>query len=184
MGNRISKVYTRTGDDGTTAMADGSRQPKHSPVMQAIGDVDELNAVIGLLRAEDLPDSIDIQLKLIQNDLFSMGGELSMPEFQLIDDGYIARLENDLDVMNEDLTPLKDFILPAGNRKVAVCHLARTVCRRAERSLVEYQQEFSVRDKLLSYINRLSDYLFVLARYLARQSGCEEDYWDSTSHDI
>lgn len=177
MGNRITKVYTRTGDDGTTGMADGSRQSKASPVMLAIGDVDELNACIGVLRAESLPEDVDAVLLATQNNLFACGGELSMPEFQVIADAHVLAIEQEIDRLNESLQPLKEFILPAGSRTVALCHQARTVCRRAERSIVTLNQQESVRPALMQYINRLSDYLFVVARTLANQEGLSEVYW-------
>jgi cob(I)alamin adenosyltransferase len=177
MGYRISKVYTRTGDDGTTSMADGSRISKTSAVMQAIGDVDELNASIGVLRAEPLPKVIDLGLLAVQNELFSVGGELAMPEYQTISQGHIDVLEKQIDEWNKSLEPLKEFILPAGSRPVALCHVARTVCRRAERSLVLLKQQHRARDELLRYVNRLSDYLFVTTRMIARAHHTAEVYW-------
>ena len=175
MGSRISKVYTRTGDDGTTGMADGSRARKNVPVMVAIGDVDELNAVIGVLRAEGLVQGIDDNLQKIQNELFELGGELSMPQYRVIQGDHVGWLEQDIDRMNTMLQPLDEFILPAGSRAVALCHQARTVARRAERSMVS--MEPVPRAELLRYINRLSDYLFVLARYVADTQGIDEVYW-------
>jgi len=177
VGNRITKVYTRTGDDGSTGMADGSRVEKNSSVITAIGDVDELNAVIGLLRAEDLPQVVDAVLPGIQNDLFALGGELSMPEYRVVEGRHTEKLEEQIDAWNDALQPLADFILPAGSRTVALCHLARTVCRRAERSLVSLGQDDGVRGELVQYLNRLSDYLFVAARMLAREGRVNEVYW-------
>ena len=177
MGNRISKVYTRTVDDGTTGMADGSRVKKSSVVIAAIGEVDELNAVIGVLRAEDLPPAYDATLLKIQNDLFTIGGELSMPAYQVVTGQHITIMEQQIDQWNEDLVPLKEFILPAGNRVVALCHQARTVCRRAERSLVTLNETGEIRIELIQYLNRLSDYLFVAARSLAHKEGISEVYW-------
>ena len=177
MGNRISKVYTRTGDDGTTGMADGSRVKKSSVVIAAIGEVDELNAVIGVLRAEDLPPAYDATLLKIQNDLFTIGGELSMPAYQVVTGQHITIMEQQIDQWNEDLVPLKEFILPAGNRVVALCHQARTVCRRAERSLVTLNEAGAIRIVLIQYLNRLSDYLFVAARSLAHKEGVSEVFW-------
>lgn len=177
MGNRISKVYTRTGDDGTTGMADGTRIAKDTSVIQAMGDIDETNSSIGLLRAEDLPELIEHALQDIQNDLFSLGGELAMPTWQTIIPAHIEKLESQIDHWNKDLTPLKEFILPAGSRTVALCHQARTICRRSERTLVALSHEQHIRDEIMQYINRLSDYLFVLARYLASKDDIGEIYW-------
>lgn len=183
MGNRITKVYTRTGDDGSTSKADGSRVAKNSTLITAMGEVDELNAAIGLLRAEALPTEIDQDLLTIQNDLFSVGGELAMPEFQVIDKTYIAQLEAQIDRHNETLEPLKEFILPAGNRAVAQCHMARTICRRAERSLVSLKDKETMRSELLQYLNRLSDVLFVLARAIGKTDGVSEIYWTKEPSD-
>jgi len=177
MGNRISKVYTRTGDDGTTGMADGSRVAKDSLVITAIGDIDELNASIGVLRAEDLPDQHNASLLKIQNNLFTIGGELAMPEYQLISERHVMGLEQQIDRWNSELEPLKEFILPAGNRTVALYHMARTICRRAERSLVTLNGENELRNELMQYLNRLSDYLFVAARAIAHEKGANEIYW-------
>ena len=177
MGHRISKVYTRTGDDGSTGMADGSRVKKNSMVIIAIGEVDELNAVVGVLRAENMPPPYDAALLIIQNDLFTIGGELSMPAYQVITEQHIEGIERQIDQWNEDLAPLKEFILPSGNRVVALCHQARTVCRRAERSLIALSQGDGVRGELVQYMNRLSDYFFVAARALAHEEGVNEVYW-------
>lgn len=177
MGHRISKVYTRTGDDGSTGKADGSRVAKNSPLIIAMGEVDELNAVIGLLRAEVLPIEIDQALLQIQNDLFSVGGELAMPEFQVIGQSHVERLEEIIDQYNETLEPLKEFILPTGNHAVAQCHVARTVCRRAERSLVSLGEHEAMRTELLQYLNRLSDTLFVFARVIGKADGIDEVDW-------
>lgn len=180
MAKRITKVYTRTGDDGTTAMADGSRVDKDSAVIRAIGDADELNAILGLLRAEALSTSMDQALLGIQNDLFAIGGELAMPEFQAISAEHIAQMEQQIDHWNGQLEPLEEFILPAGNRMVALCHHARTVCRRAERSLISLHHEAPLRPEVMHYLNRLSDYLFVAARIVAAETGAEEVYWQRT----
>lgn len=177
MGNRITRVYTRTGDDGTTGMADGSRVSKCSALVTAIGDVDELNAVLGLLRAEQLRQELDEPLELVQHELFAYGGELSMPEFQQLNDEHVNRLEAEIDRLNEALPPLKEFILPAGSRPVALCHQARVVCRRAERAVAGLTPR--PRAELMRYINRLSDYFFVLARMIARREGNSEVYWRS-----
>ena len=177
MAERISRVYTRTGDDGLTGMADGTRVDKSSAVITAIGDVDELNSVIGLLRSESLPDTCEHLMRQVQNDLFSMGGELSMPAYQVIGEQHVLRLELQIDNWNAELEPLKEFILPAGNPAVALCHQARSVCRRAERSIFVLNREHALRPVLLQYINRLSDLLFVSARFIAAQQGVEEVYW-------
>jgi cob(I)alamin adenosyltransferase len=177
MGNRITRVYTRTGDDGTTATVDGARIPKHAPLVAAIGDVDELNAVVGLLRAEQPESDLDERLELVQHDLFSYGGELSMPEFQQLSEVHVGALEAEIDRLNEGLPPLKEFILPAGSRQVALCHQARVVCRRAERGVSGLSPH--PRAVLMQYINRLSDYFFVLAREIARRQGNPEVYWRS-----
>jgi len=177
MGNRISKVYTRTGDDGSTGIADGSRVSKDSALISAIGEVDELNAVIGVLRAENLPQAYDAALLKIQNELFTLGGELAMPAYQVIGGKHINHLEQQLDEWNAELEPLKEFILPAGKRAVALCHQARTVCRRAERSLITLDRESTIRGELIQYLNRLSDHLFVASRSLAHHDGISEVYW-------
>ncbi len=178
MGNRISKVYTRTGDDGSTGMADGSRVAKDAPIMDAIGDVDELNAYIGVLRAEDLPGFMDKMLGDIQHELLTLGGELAMPEYQVIAASHVEKLEAQIDIWNGRLKPLKEFILPAGNRPITLCHQARTVCRRAERSLIRCAREQGLRMEIRRYINRLSDFLFVAARMLAKDEGLREISWE------
>ena len=177
MGNRITKVYTRSGDDGSTGKADGTRVAKNSALITAIGEVDELNATIGLLRAEALSTEIEQQLSTVQNDLFAIGGELAMPEFQAIGQTHIENLEAQIDQHNAILEPLKEFILPAGSRAVAQCHMARTICRRAERSLVSLKEQQAVRNELLQYLNRLSDALFVMARAIGKADGVDEVYW-------
>jgi cob(I)alamin adenosyltransferase len=139
MGNRLSKIYTRTGDDGTTGLGDGTRVAKNSLRVQALGDVDELNAVIGILLTEPVSGSIHTCLTEIQHDLFNLGGEICMPNMSLIKPERINALETQLDTWNEQLAPLKEFILPGGSRAAAYCHLARTVCRRAERIMHAYQ---------------------------------------------
>lgn len=176
MGKRITRVYTRTGDDGSTGMADGSRVSKASAVIEAIGVTDELNAHIGLLRSVVNDEAIDAELHRLQHQLFALGGELSMPEYQTINDDHAQMLEAAMDRMNETLSALEEFILPAGNMAVAQCHVARTVCRRLERQLVA-MPEASVRAQVMAYVNRLSDYFFVLARYVAKFEGIAEVYW-------
>jgi cob(I)alamin adenosyltransferase len=164
MANRLSKIYTRTGDDGTTGLGDGSRVSKFDLRVQAMGEVDELNSVLGMLLTEALPDDVRNGLEAIQHDLFDMGGELSMPGHTFMQAGRVAVLEQTLDDWNADLSPLKEFILPGGSRAAAVCHLARTVCRRAERVLHALHAQSPVTAVNLQYLNRLSDLLFVLCR--------------------
>jgi len=177
MGNRLSKIYTRTGDDGSTGLGDGSRVRKDSARVNAYGTVDELNSVIGMLLAQDTGEDIGECLTQIQHDLFDLGGELCIPGMAMVFDADITRLENVLDRFNDDLPPLKDFILPGGGMAASTCHLARTVCRRAEREVVTLAEHESVRAEATRYLNRLSDLLFVLARVLARRSGHGEVLW-------
>lgn len=178
MGNRLSKIATKTGDSGQTGLGDGSRVDKHSERICAIGDVDELNSWMGLLRAE-LPasDAMQTLLDQIQHDLFDLGGELAVPDFNALSEALIADLEAELDRLNAELPALKDFILPGGCRASAHCHMARAVCRRAERSLVALQQSQAINPLALQYLNRLSDLLFVCARTLARRDGGQEVLW-------
>jgi cob(I)alamin adenosyltransferase len=177
MGNRLTKIYTRTGDGGTTGLADRSRLPKDAPRIEAIGAVDELNSVIGLLLAEELPDTELACLTGVQHDLFDLGGELSVPGHAIIGKAHVARLERELDRCNAGLLPLKDFILPGGSRAAAVAHVARTVCRRAERRLVTLSRKQKISPPLLAYLNRLSDLLFVVARILNRHAGRQDVLW-------
>ncbi len=178
MGHRLSKIYTRTGDDGTTGLGDGSRIDKDHARMEAIGTVDELNSQVGVLIAE-LPEHDDYArlLARIQHDLFDLGGELAVPGYTLVSAERIGELEESLDTLNEDLPPLKNFILPGGNKPAAACHLARAICRRAERSLVALHRETAINDTSRQYLNRLSDFLFVMARLLARRNGDNEVLW-------
>ena len=179
MGYRLSKIYTRTGDSGTTGLGDGSRVEKDSPRIEAIGCVDELNSLIGVLIAQNVPENIAKILTKIQHRLFDIGGELAMPGYQAIDDASVEYLEQQLDMLNSDLPPLKEFILPGGNLQAANCHHARAVCRRAERrtSHLAGMDSDTVNPALLKYLNRLSDLLFVMARVLARANGGQEVYW-------
>ncbi|MEJ2344691.1 MAG: cob(I)yrinic acid a,c-diamide adenosyltransferase [Gammaproteobacteria bacterium] len=173
MGHRLSKIYTRTGDDGTTGLGDGTRVAKDSFRMDAIGNIDELNCLIGLLLASDPPTEMRDCLTDVQHDLFDLGGELSIPGHTLIRAERSSALEQVLDRFNAGLPPLKEFILPGGSRAAAVCHLARAVCRRAERSVVRLNRHEPVSDEARMYLNRLSDLLFVLARVAARATGTE-----------
>ena len=180
MGNRLSKIYTRTGDDGTTGLGDGARVPKTSPRVEAMGAVDELNSVIGLLMAESLPDSIRGTLSAVQHSLFDLGGELSLPGQELVHDEQVTQIENTLDQMNEPLSPLKDFILPGGTQAAALCHQARSVCRRAERRLLVLAEQQSVSNVSTKYLNRLSDLLFVMARHLNQSAGVGDVLWQKS----
>ncbi|RLE16777.1 MAG: cob(I)yrinic acid a,c-diamide adenosyltransferase [Actinobacteria bacterium] len=177
MGHRLSKIYTRTGDKGTTGLGDGSRTDKDSLRVEAFGTVDELNSVIGLLASHQLPDLIAGELIEIAHDLFDIGGELSIPGHSVVTDQQVERIEQCLDSLNADLEPLKEFILPGGSADAAVCHLARTVCRRAERRVVSLAREENLNAASLRYLNRLSDLLFVMARVLNRASGREDVLW-------
>lgn len=182
MGNRLSKIYTKTGDQGTTAVSDGIRIPKSHPRICTLGAVDQLNATIGLLCCEDLPAEIASQLNDIQHRLFDIGGELSMPELTSITQDHIAALETHLDTMNEQLSPLKEFILPGGSRAAAQCHIARTQCRIAETlciSLKESAPQAPIRSELLAYINRLSDWFFVCARFILKWEEKPEVLWQN-----
>jgi len=178
MGNRLSKIYTRTGDDGTTGLGDGSRVAKDSLRVGAYGTVDEANSCIGLLLASDLPEDVRELLTRVQHQLFDLGGELCIPGHAAVFDADIDALEDRLDHYNDPLPALKDFILPGGGEAAARCHVARTVVRRAERDTVALGREETVRPQAIRYLNRLSDLLFVLARVLARASGHGEVLWD------
>jgi cob(I)alamin adenosyltransferase len=178
MGNRLSKIYTRTGDDGSTGLGDGSRVAKDSARVTAYGTVDEANSAIGIVLACDIPEAVRTVLVSVQHQLFDLGGELCIPGHAAIFDADIQRLEDQLDGFNADLPPLKDFILPGGGLAAAHCHLARTICRRAERESVTLSHHDAVRPEAIRYLNRLSDLLFVLARVLARASGHGEVLWN------
>ncbi len=177
MGKRLTRIYTRTGDGGTTGLADGSRVAKDAPRIEAIGDVDELNSTLGVLLGETLPESTRAMLVAVQHDLFDLGGELSIPGHAIISDAHIARLERELDAANAPLPPLKEFVLPGGCRAAAAAHVARAVCRRAERRLVTLARAETVPAPLLRYLNRLSDLLFVTARALNRHAGEGDVLW-------
>ena len=183
MGQRLTQIATRTGDDGTTGLGDGTRVAKSHLRVQAMGDVDELNSTLGLLLAEPLPGDVRELLVVIQHELFNLGGELSIPGFELLKDDAVARLDEALAHYNATLPRLKEFILPAGTRSAAVAHVARTIARRAERALVALGESETVRDAPRQYLNRLSDLLFVLARVLNRANldglGGDDVYWRS-----
>lgn len=177
MGNRLSKIYTRTGDKGTTGLGDGSRVDKDSLRVEAYGTVDELNSSVGFVLATGLPDAVRDCLTRTQHELFDLGGELCMPGYTMIPEAYVEGLEQDLDAFNDDLPPLKDFILPGGSEAASRCHLARTVARRAERRVIALAHNETVNEATVRYLNRLSDLLFVIARVLARHDGGSEVIW-------
>ena len=178
MGNRLSKIYTRTGDDGTTGLGDGSRVPKDSLRVEAYGTVDELNSALGVLLAlPNLPQDATACLTEVQQELFDLGGELCIPGHLTITAEQVARLERTLDGFNDSLPPLKEFILPGGGPAAAACHLARTVARRAERRVCTLARAESVSPEVAKYLNRLSDLLFVIARVLARHERGVEVLW-------
>jgi cob(I)alamin adenosyltransferase len=177
MGHRLTKIYTRTGDGGTTGLASGARVAKDAPRIEAIGAVDELNSAIGVLLAEDLPEDVHACLDGAQHDLFDLGGELSVPGHAIVSKAHVQRLERDLDRFNAGLPPLKDFILPGGSRPAALAHAARTVCRRAERRVVTLARKQKTAPALPAYLNRLSDLLFVIARLLNRTAGRPDVLW-------
>ena len=177
MADRLSRIYTRTGDDGATGMADGTRVSKDSLLMSAIGDVDELNSQLAVLLCS-LPECFIDSVHNIQNNLFNAGAELAMNE-AMISQQHVDELEQSLDALNANLPPLKEFILPGGGTAASQCHVARAVCRRAERTFVALDKSNQLNKHLKAYINRLSDYLFVLARAISKQQGESETYWQS-----
>ncbi|MDH3638720.1 MAG: cob(I)yrinic acid a,c-diamide adenosyltransferase [Gammaproteobacteria bacterium] len=177
MGHRLSKIYTRTGDDGTTGLTGGERVAKDHPRVEAMGAVDELNNALGVLLTESLSEGIRENLNKVQHKLFDLGGELSMPGHSLVAAADVEDLESALDRYNADLAPLKDFILPGGSRAAALCHAARGICRRAERRVVTLGTHEELSPCARQYLNRLSDLLFVLARVLNRDSGHPDVLW-------
>ena len=177
MGHRLSKITTRTGDAGETGLGDGSRVPKDSPRVAALGDLDELNSAIGMLLAEDLPQEVRTPLAEVQQDLFDLGGEVSIPGHAILTPQQVEHLEQRLAAWNAGLPPLKEFVLPGGTRAAAAAHLARTVCRRAERGLVSLAHKEKVGEHSRRYLNRLSDLLFVVARLLNRHAGRDDVQW-------
>jgi cob(I)alamin adenosyltransferase len=177
MGHRLSKITTRTGDAGETGLGDGSRVAKDSARVAALGDLDELNCAIGLLLAEEIPEAVRSVFLGIQHDLFDLGGELSIPGHKLLKDGQVRHLEEQLEAWNADLAPLKEFILPGGSRAAAAAHVARAVCRRAERTVVALGRHEPVGDPARRYLNRLSDLLFVAGRSLNRAAGRGDVQW-------
>ncbi len=181
MGHRLSKIYTRTGDAGTTGLGDGTRVDKDHLRVEAYGTVDELNSVVGMVLACAVPPTIRDCLTNVQHRLFDLGGELSVPGYEALRADHVTQLETLLDEFNAALPPLKEFILPAGGHATSTCHLARAVCRRAERCVVRLMHDETINPKSLAYLNRLSDLLFVIARTLARHENGEEVLWQSDS---
>ena len=179
MGNRLSEIVTRTGDKGTTGMADGSRRSKNDIRVHALGEVDELNATIGVCLSLLEPGPLQQLLFSVQHDLFDIGAELCQPGKQLIDQDYVEFLDTNAETFNRDLPRLKDFILPGGSNCVATLQLARTVCRRVERCLISMNENEEVNPRTRQYLNRLSDLLFILARSQSRSEGGSEVYWNS-----
>lgn len=178
MGNRLSKIATRTGDNGSTGLGDGSRLDKDAQRVHALGDVDELNSQIGMLLCDELPHLLRGELLAIQHDLFDLGGELCIPGYQLIHDTQVERLDALLAKYNADLPPLQEFILPGGSRAAAQSHICRTVCRRAERTIVSLGKSEQLNDNPRRYLNRLSDLLFVMSRVLNRHAGGSDVLWE------
>lgn len=177
-GNRLSKIYTRTGDSGTTGLGDGTRVAKEHERVVAYGTVDETNSTIGVVLSHpSVPEAVAQCLTEVQHDLFDLGGELCIPGSRTIMDAHVARLEDTLDAFNADLPPLQDFILPAGGPAAAACHMARTICRRAERDVWILARKEAVAPEVTRYLNRLSDLLFVVARVLARAESGSEVLW-------
>ncbi|MEE9570178.1 MAG: cob(I)yrinic acid a,c-diamide adenosyltransferase [Gammaproteobacteria bacterium] len=180
MADRLTKIYTRSGDAGLTGLANGERVPKSDARIEAFGTVDETNSAIGLvLSGTGLPAPISDSLSRIQDELFDVGAELALPGHTAIGPEYVLRLENELDELNSTLPPLKEFILPGGSPAAAACHMARATCRRAERRAWTFSEAAEVNPELLKYLNRLSDLLFVIARVLAREDGSSEVLWRS-----
>ena len=177
MGKRLSKIATRTGDDGTTGLGDGSRVGKDSARIHAMGDVDELNSHLGLLLCEDMPPTLRDELVAIQHDLFDLGGEICIPGYQLIKEEHVLQLDALLGKYNADLPALSEFILPAGSRAASLAHVCRTICRRAERQLVALAGSETINAHPRQYLNRLSDLLFVLSRVLNRFAGGSDVLW-------
>jgi cob(I)alamin adenosyltransferase len=182
MGNRLSKIYTRTGDQGDTGLGDGARVRKDHARVEAYGTVDELNSTLGLLLTRELPEDVNACLVEVQHRLFDLGGELSIPGHVMLKEASVMELEQTLDRLNADLAPLKEFILPGGTAAAAACHLARAVCRRAERRVVTLARDEAVNPVAIRYLNRLSDLLFVMARHLNRVAGVSDVLWRHERH--
>lgn len=182
MGNRLSKIVTRTGDTGTTGLGDGSRTTKDGLRIDAMGEVDELNSALGVLLCETLPNGIREALDSIQHDLFDLGGELCLPGMEVLKGSQVERLEALVEQYNADLPMLKEFILPGGTRPAALAHLCRTICRRSERAVVRLGNEEAVSNNVRRYLNRLSDLLFILGRTLNRAEGRGDVQWVKGKH--
>jgi cob(I)alamin adenosyltransferase len=179
VGNRLSKIYTRTGDDGTTGLGNGERVRKDDPRVEAYGTVDELNSAVGVFAATALPAEFVELLADIQQRLFDLGGELSIPDTTIITAAAVEELEHTMDRLNKDLPPLKDFVMPGGTTAAAACHMARAICRRSERRLISLAATEHVNDESVRYLNRLSDLLFVMARTLNKLGDTTEVLWES-----
>ena len=179
MSDRLDRITTKTGDRGSTGLGDGSRVDKYSLRIEVIGDVDELNSFMGLLASQELPKDLVDPINRIQHQLFNVGGELSMPKEQFIRDRDVQQLEGWIEKFNADLPPLKEFILPGGGMAASACHIARTVCRRAERHAFALDREEVLNANLLRYLNRLSDLLFIMCRVIMQQQQKTEEMWDS-----
>jgi cob(I)alamin adenosyltransferase len=174
---RLTKIYTRTGDRGMTRLASGDAVAKTSARVRACGDLDETNSAIGVLLSSDVPDAVRATLAAVQQDLFDLGAEIALPERPRATDAHVERLERELDAFNAELPPLTEFVLPGGPPGAAACHLARAICRRAERTVWELADEAAINPALLKYLNRLSDLLFVIARVIARAADPAEPMW-------
>jgi cob(I)alamin adenosyltransferase len=179
MGNRLTQIATRTGDEGTTGLGNNQRVSKNSLRVHAMGDVDELNSNIGLLLCETMPEDVRALLVEVQHQLFNLGGELSIPGFELLKQEALLVLDQALEKYNADLPKLEEFILPAGNRVASLAHVCRTVARRAERACVALGNEEALNETPRQYLNRLSDLMFVLSRVLNRMDGGQDVYWQS-----
>ena len=178
MCNQLTRIYTRTGDDGTTGLRDRSRTDKSSLRIEVIGDIDEVNSIVSIIRAQELTKDINLLLMDTQHTLFDIGSELSLPGHSLIKSSTVSNLEQAIDRLSQQLPPLKQFILPGGNEPASICHFSRSICRRAERHLVKLAESEDVNEQTLKFLNRLSDLLFVIARILVKVHGDAEIYWD------
>ncbi len=177
MSYRLTKIYTRKGDDGSTGLADNTRLSKSEPRIRVMGLIDELNAAIGVVLSMNVHSNIQTCLTRVQHQLFNLGAELSMPDAELMTSDNVKMLELDLDTFNKELPPLKEFVLPGGTQAAAMCHLARTLCRRAECQLVSLNEIEKLNDKSMQYVNRLSDLLFVISRMINKLANQSETYW-------
>jgi len=182
MSNRLSKITTRTGDDGTTGLGDGSRVAKYNVRVETIGEIDELNSAIGVVLTEPLPVDVHEMLIAIQHELFDLGGEICIPGRKAIEESHLARLDDWITRSTNILPPLKEFILPGGSRAAALTHVARTICRRAERRLVALAEAEEINQLSQKYLNRLSDLLFQLCRVINGKAGVSDTYWQSKRH--